>query len=166
MGSSRTVVGPRPPRGRMFLLLPARNLILSRGFPDFDGAISAAGDDPLSIGGEGGGKHHTGMSSEGKQFLTGRTIPELRRMIRATCENPRVVRGKNGRMNMRGMPTKRHLLFASGRVPDGCAQAVAARHDPTVIVREGGRPDRPALLVFEREPFHAAFHIPNPGHSV
>src|SRR5947207_11271571 len=93
--------------GRSFLLLPFRNLVPGSGFPDFDGAIFAAGDDPLSIGGEGCGKHRTVMSSEGKQFLAGRTIPELRRIICATRENPRVVRGKNGRMNMRGTPTKR-----------------------------------------------------------
>src|SRR6185295_7747794 len=145
-----------------FLLVPFCNLVPGSGFPDFDGAITTAGDDPLSIGGEGCGKHPTFMSSEGKQFLTGRTIPELRRMIRATRENPRVVRGKNCRMNMRAMPTKRHLLFASGRVPDCGAQAVAARHDPTVIVRESGRPD--GAVLFEAEHFHAALHIPNLGH--
>ena len=38
--------------GRSFLLVPFRHLVPGSGFPDFDGAISAAGDDPLSIGGE------------------------------------------------------------------------------------------------------------------
>ena len=119
----------------MILLLPFRNLLPGSGFPDFDGAITTAGDDPLSIGGEGCGKHPTFMS-EGKQFPTGRTIPELRRMIPAARENPGVVRGKNCRMNVVSMPSKRHLLCTSGRVPDGGGQAVTARHDPTVIVRE------------------------------
>jgi hypothetical protein len=42
---------------RSFLLVPFRNLVPGSGFPHFDVAITSAGDNPLSIGGEGGGEN-------------------------------------------------------------------------------------------------------------